>query len=300
MHEAGAPGSLRPSHSPPPGLRPDALDLHTFPPPPDGQAGGDGARLRDHRRGEAHRGRRWHLLRGVDLQRHGARPHPPGHRGRHAPRSISRTAPVTRTTSISTGHIAPSRMGGSRCHPVASTTYEIVAGPAGLHPYHCHTAPLAEHIGRGLYGMLIVDPPGWAAAGARGRPLLSRVSAPRRSAATGRRLERGGRLLRRPSRSRFQSANRSGLYLVNMLEHEPVASFHLHAETFDVYPAGMGRATVVPRRHHRPGPGPAGHSSSSPCPTSGGTCSIPTSTGSQNGERWDGSPLFDAMGRSTR
>jgi FtsP/CotA-like multicopper oxidase with cupredoxin domain len=29
-------------------------------------------------------------------------------------------------------------------------------------------------------------------------------------------------------------------YVVNMLEYEPLASFHLHAETFDVYPAGMG------------------------------------------------------------
>ena len=25
-----------------------------------------------------------------------------------------------------------------------------------------------------------------------------------------------------------------------MLEYEPVGSFHLHAETFEVYPAGMG------------------------------------------------------------
>ena len=33
-------------------------------------------------------------------------------------------------------------------------------------------------------------------------------------------------------------------YLVNMVEHEAVASFHLHAETFDVYPAGMGTHPV--------------------------------------------------------
>jgi FtsP/CotA-like multicopper oxidase with cupredoxin domain len=29
-------------------------------------------------------------------------------------------------------------------------------------------------------------------------------------------------------------------YVVNMLEYEPLASFHLHAETFEVYPGGMG------------------------------------------------------------
>jgi FtsP/CotA-like multicopper oxidase with cupredoxin domain len=33
-------------------------------------------------------------------------------------------------------------------------------------------------------------------------------------------------------------------YIVNMLEYEPLASFHLHAETFDVYPAGMGESPV--------------------------------------------------------
>jgi FtsP/CotA-like multicopper oxidase with cupredoxin domain len=31
-------------------------------------------------------------------------------------------------------------------------------------------------------------------------------------------------------------------YVVNMTEYEPLASFHLHAQTFDVYPAGMGDA----------------------------------------------------------
>jgi hypothetical protein len=41
-----------------------------------------------------------------------------------------------------------------------SFTYEIEAGPAGLHPYHCHLPPFAEHLRRGLYGAMIVDPPG--------------------------------------------------------------------------------------------------------------------------------------------
>jgi FtsP/CotA-like multicopper oxidase with cupredoxin domain len=29
-------------------------------------------------------------------------------------------------------------------------------------------------------------------------------------------------------------------YVVNATEYEPIASFHLHAETFDVYPSGIG------------------------------------------------------------
>ncbi|MFB6310318.1 MAG: multicopper oxidase domain-containing protein [Salinirussus sp.] len=37
-------------------------------------------------------------------------------------------------------------------------TYEWQAQPAGLHLYHCHSLPLKEHIHRGLYGAIIVDP----------------------------------------------------------------------------------------------------------------------------------------------
>ncbi|MFA9517314.1 multicopper oxidase domain-containing protein [Halopenitus sp. H-Gu1] len=39
-----------------------------------------------------------------------------------------------------------------------SFTYEWIAQPAGMHFYHCHSLPLKEHIHRGLYGTIIVDP----------------------------------------------------------------------------------------------------------------------------------------------
>ncbi|PGF15050.1 copper oxidase [Natrinema sp. CBA1119] len=39
-----------------------------------------------------------------------------------------------------------------------SYTYEWIAQPAGVHFYHCHSLPLKEHIHRGLYGAMIVDP----------------------------------------------------------------------------------------------------------------------------------------------
>ena len=39
-----------------------------------------------------------------------------------------------------------------------SFTYEWVAQPAGTHFYHCHSLPLKEHLHRGLYGTLVVDP----------------------------------------------------------------------------------------------------------------------------------------------
>jgi FtsP/CotA-like multicopper oxidase with cupredoxin domain len=39
-----------------------------------------------------------------------------------------------------------------------SFTYEWIAQPAGCHFYHCHSLPLKEHLHRGLYGTIIVDP----------------------------------------------------------------------------------------------------------------------------------------------
>ncbi|MFB6173497.1 MAG: multicopper oxidase domain-containing protein, partial [Halobacteriales archaeon] len=39
-----------------------------------------------------------------------------------------------------------------------SLTYEWEAQPAGVHLYHCHSLPLKEHIHRGLYGAIVIDP----------------------------------------------------------------------------------------------------------------------------------------------
>ena len=40
-----------------------------------------------------------------------------------------------------------------------SHSYEFEAGPVGLHPYHCHVPPYARHVGKGMHGVMIVDPP---------------------------------------------------------------------------------------------------------------------------------------------
>lgn len=44
--------------------------------------------------------------------------------------------------------------------PGRSVTYEFVAKPYGIMPYHCHSMPTSQHIHNGLYGMLIIDPKG--------------------------------------------------------------------------------------------------------------------------------------------
>jgi len=54
-------------------------------------------------------------------------------------------------------------IGAGDIAPGESTTYEFHATPFGLHLYHCHSMPLAEHIAKGLYGAFIIDPK-------RGRP----------------------------------------------------------------------------------------------------------------------------------
>ena len=49
-------------------------------------------------------------------------------------------------------------IGAGQIEPGGKTVYEFDALPAGLHLYHCHIRPLAEHIAKGLYGAFIVDP----------------------------------------------------------------------------------------------------------------------------------------------
>jgi FtsP/CotA-like multicopper oxidase with cupredoxin domain len=43
--------------------------------------------------------------------------------------------------------------------PGKTGQYFFDAFPHGVYPYHCHVDPVADHINRGLYGMLIIDPP---------------------------------------------------------------------------------------------------------------------------------------------
>lgn len=47
---------------------------------------------------------------------------------------------------------------GGIVFPGSNFTYDFIANPAGVYPYHCHMAPVEEHISRGLYGEFIIDP----------------------------------------------------------------------------------------------------------------------------------------------
>lgn len=139
------------------------------------------------------------------------------------------------------GRHSPVHDGWEPVPPGGETTYEIEAGPAGLHPYHCHTMPIDRHIAKGLYGTFIVDPPG-------GRPpahevlLLLSGWDPDEDGRNELYSWNGVAGFYHKFPIRIPAGEPVRAYVVNMVEFDPVASFHLHAETFDVWPAGMGDA----------------------------------------------------------
>jgi nitrite reductase (NO-forming) len=45
-------------------------------------------------------------------------------------------------------------------NPGEQLVYQFQAKHAGIYMYHCGTAPTLHHIGNGMYGAIIVDPPG--------------------------------------------------------------------------------------------------------------------------------------------
>jgi FtsP/CotA-like multicopper oxidase with cupredoxin domain len=123
--------------------------------------------------------------------------------------------------------------------PDASFTYDVTPGPAGLHPYHCHLPPYAEHLRRGLYGVMIVDPPGAREPATEVVLVLSGFDLTG-SGSNDVYAFNGicGLYDRHPIRVPVGELVR--VYVTNMVEGEAVASFHLHAQTFDVYRSGTG------------------------------------------------------------
>jgi FtsP/CotA-like multicopper oxidase with cupredoxin domain len=119
----------------------------------------------------------------------------------------------------------------------AETRRRIRAGPPGLHPYHCDMTPAPEHISRGLYGAFIVDPPGGRAAAREFVLVLGGFD----TDGDGRSDLYGwngvaGYYMKYPIK--VPAGELVRIYLVNMVGDEPVVSFHLHAQVFDVYRSG--------------------------------------------------------------
>lgn len=116
--------------------------------------------------------------------------------------------------------------------------YEFDAEPYGVHLYHCHIAPVTRHIGKGMYGMFIVDPP-------EDRPPADELV-----------MVMGSYDVNDDNQNELYAFNGLPdyytrypipiqqdqlirLYVLNMIELDPAITFHLHANFFDVYRTGM-------------------------------------------------------------
>lgn len=124
--------------------------------------------------------------------------------------------------------------------PGGTFIYEFDAEPFGVHLYHCHTAPLAKHIAKGLYGAFIIDP-------LQGRPGADHELV---MVMSGYDVDFDGKNEfyvvngipfhydhdKHPIRMKVGELVR--VYLVNLLEYDPINSFHLHANFFHYYPTG--------------------------------------------------------------
>jgi manganese oxidase len=132
-------------------------------------------------------------------------------------------------------------LGAGEIAPGGTTVYEFDALPAGVHLYHCHVRPLAEHIAKGLYGMFIIDP-------ANAREDADEMVMVMNGFDTN--FDRANELyavntipfayMDRPIVAKQGELVR--VYLGNVLEYDLLNSFHLHGNLFDYYPTGTGRA----------------------------------------------------------
>jgi FtsP/CotA-like multicopper oxidase with cupredoxin domain len=128
-------------------------------------------------------------------------------------------------------------IGGGLIEPGQSFTYEFEAEPFGLHLYHCHATPLAAHIAKGLYGTFIVDP---KEPRAKADELIMVMNAFDTNFDFGNEVYAvntvGFHYLNYPIKVKRDELVR--IYLVNVLEYDPINSFHIHANFFHYFPTG--------------------------------------------------------------
>ena len=116
-------------------------------------------------------------------------------------------------------------------------TYEWIAGPVGVHPYHCHIMPLEEHIVHGLYGVYIVDPK-------EGREPADEMVMVLNGLDTDFDTENnfyGANTIPfyyQHHPIQIQTGELIRIYVVNMLEFDPINNFHLHGNLYRYNPTG--------------------------------------------------------------
>ena len=139
--------------------------------------------------------------------------------------------------------------------PGEEFVYEFDAKPFGCHLYHCHALPLKRHIHKGMYGAFVIDPDPTL------RPEHEAVA---RSRLLGTAENAGWQefvMIMNAFDTNFDNENEVyavntvahaytkkpirilkdkpvRIYLVNVVEFDPINSFHLHANFFDYYNQG--------------------------------------------------------------
>jgi FtsP/CotA-like multicopper oxidase with cupredoxin domain len=145
--------------------------------------------------------------------------------------------------------------GAGLIDPGEEFVYEFEAKPFGCHLYHCHALPLKRHIHKGMYGLFVIDPdparhPDQADV-ARSRLLGTPENVEWQEFA----MVMNGfdtnfdnenevyavntvahAYMKRPIRVVRDRPVR--IYLANVVEFDPVNSFHLHANFFDYFEQG--------------------------------------------------------------
>ena len=238
-HGRQRPQRLRPARDPP-RLRPREDDRAARRP--------HAARVRAQGHAEGHRGRARRHVRRLGLQRPHPRPDAARRRGRPRPGEVHATRRPTRTRSTSTActrraWTASRATAPATSCPAAATVYEFDAEPFGLHLYHCHVRPLAEHIGKGLYGAFIIDPK-------QGREPADEMVMVMHGLDTNFDGENeiyavngiGFAYMDPPVRVKRNELVR--IHLVNVTEFDPINSFHVHGNFFHYFPTGTSLQPV--------------------------------------------------------
>jgi len=143
--------------------------------------------------------------------------------------------------SLHTHGIHPSSQDGvlDMVAPGESFTYEFTAGPSGVQPYHCHAMPLKKHMGKGMYGTIIIDPKEPPPPADREMAMVMNGYDTNYDGENEVYTVNGRAFYYAKYPIRVKRGELNRIYLVNMTENDPLNSFHVHGNFFDYRPIGF-------------------------------------------------------------
>jgi FtsP/CotA-like multicopper oxidase with cupredoxin domain len=145
--------------------------------------------------------------------------------------------------------------GAGLIDPGDEFTYEFDARPFGCHLYHCHALPLKRHIHKGMYGLFVIDPDPAL------HPEHEEIARSRLLGTPQNAQWQEFAMVMNAFDTNFDNENEVyavntvahaytkqpirvvrdrpvRIYLVNVVEFDPINSFHLHANFFDYFDQG--------------------------------------------------------------